>query len=183
LAEELTSGSKPRLSAIGAREHLRSWWELYQAGKAEDRREQLRRLRTALRIYAREQQETFAVDVESPRYLRPAEALAKRGFRVVVFGHTHLPKRVPMLGGAALYLNTGTWAELMRIPDEVLSDKPAGDTVLAEFVEALADNRLEPWRKLVPTFSRIEMEGETLLSADVFVFEEDGRVRPLGSTL
>jgi len=131
----------------------------------------------------RAQHETFTVDEESPRYLRPAEALAARGFRVVVFGHTHLAKRVPMLGGAALYLNTGTWAELMRIPDVVLSDSAAGDSVLAEFVEALADNQLGPWRTLIPTFARIELEGETLMSADVFLFEEDGGVKPVGSRI
>jgi UDP-2,3-diacylglucosamine pyrophosphatase LpxH len=177
-AQELLGDSDEE---IGAREHLKSWWELYHAGKAEDRREQLRRLRKALQIYVREQQETFAVAEESPRYLIPAEALAKRGFRVVVFGHTHLAKRVPMLGGEAHYFNTGTWAELMRIPDEVLSDTASGDTVLAEFVEALKDNQLAPWRRLVPTFARIDLEGDTLLSADVFLFEEDGTVRPVGA--
>jgi UDP-2,3-diacylglucosamine pyrophosphatase LpxH len=168
---------------IAAREHLKSWWEVYRAGKAGDRREQLRRLRKALQIYVSEQQETFAVEEESPRYLRPAEALASRGFRVVVFGHTHLVKRVRMHGGAALYLNTGTWADLMRIPDEVLSDSTAGDTVLAEFVEALADNQLERWRTLVPTFARIDLEGESLVSADVFIFDEEGRVRPVGTRI
>ncbi|WP_233261957.1 metallophosphatase [Vitiosangium sp. GDMCC 1.1324] len=168
---------------IGAREHLRSWWEVYRAGRAEDRREQLRRLRKALQCNVRAQHETFAVDEESPRYLRPAEALAARGFRVVVFGHTHLAKRVPLLGGAALYLNTGTWAELMRIPDAVLSDSAAGDSILAELVEAVSDNQLDPWRTLIPTFARIELEGDTLVSADVFRFEEDGRVNPVGPRL
>ncbi|MDC0713798.1 metallophosphoesterase [Stigmatella sp. ncwal1] len=165
---------------IGAIENLKSWWEVYQAGRTEDRREQLRRLRKALQLYVQAQQETFALNIESPRYLKPAEAIAQRGFQVVVFGHTHLVKRV-RLPGDALYLNTGTWAELMRIPDEVLSHTAAGDTVLADFVEAMADNRLDPWRKLVPTFARIDLEGENLLSADVFVFEEDGRARTLDS--
>ncbi|EAU62542.1 conserved hypothetical protein [Stigmatella aurantiaca DW4/3-1] len=167
---------------IGAIENLKSWWEIYQAGRSEDRREQLRRLRKALQIYVQAQHETFALDIESPRYLKPAEAIAQRGFQVVVFGHTHLVKRV-RLPGDALYLNTGTWAELMRIPDEVLSHTAAGDTVLADFVEAMADNRIDPWRKLVPTFARIDLEGEHLLSTGVFVFEEDGKVRPLDSGL
>jgi len=168
---------------IGARESLQSWWDVYQGARAEDRREQLRRLRKALQIYVREQHETFATDEESPRYLRAAEALAKRGFRAVVFGHTHLAKRVPMLGGAARYLNTGTWAELMRIPDAVLSDSAGGDAVLAEFVEALKDNQLGPWRTLVPTFARIDLDGDTLQSADVFLFEEDGTVKPVGARI
>jgi UDP-2,3-diacylglucosamine pyrophosphatase LpxH len=172
-ARELLGDSEEE---IGAREHMQSWWHVYQAGQADERREQLRRLRKALQIYAHAQYETFAVDMESPRYRKPAEALAARGFRVVVFGHTHLVKRVK-LPGDALYLNTGTWAELMRIPDEVLSNTAAGDSVLEAFVEALADNRLDPWRRLVPTFARIDLEGDTLLSADVFVFEENGQVR------
>jgi hypothetical protein len=58
-----------------------------------------------------------------------------------------------------------------------------GDTVLAEFVEALKDNQLGPWRTLVPTFARIDLEGDTLQSADVFLFEEDGTVRPVGAVV
>jgi len=162
---------------IGARESLKSWWHVYQAGQAEDRREQLRRLRKALQLYVQAQHETFATDEEHPKYLQAAEALAKRGFRAVVFGHTHLAKRVPMLGGAATYFNTGTWAELMRIPDAVLADSAGGDAVLADFVEALKDNQLGAWRTLVPTFARIDLDGDTLQSADVFLFEEDGTVK------
>lgn len=168
---------------IGARASLQSWWDVYRGAQAEDRREQLRRLRKALRIYVREQHETFATGEENPVYLRAAEALAKRGFRAVVFGHTHLAKRVPMLGGAAVYLNSGTWAELMRIPDAVLSDSPSGDEVLAQFVEALQDNQLGPWRTLVPTFARLEFDGDSLLSANVFLFQEDGSVQPVGERL
>jgi hypothetical protein len=77
-------------------------------------------------------------------YLRPKEALASRGFQVVVFGHTHLVK---------------------------------------EFVEAMADNQLERWRRLVPTFARIDLEGESLVSADVFLLDEEGRVRPVGARI
>jgi UDP-2,3-diacylglucosamine pyrophosphatase LpxH len=175
-AQELLGYSE---GEIGASEHLKSWWELFCADGEEDRQGQLRRLRRALQSYARAQHEAFAVNEESPRYLKPAEALAARGFQVVVFGHTHLVKRVSMLGGKALYLNTGTWAELMRIPDEVLSDNPVGDSLLAEFVAALAGNKLDSWRKLVPTFARINLEGEALLSADVFYFEEDGSAPPV----
>jgi UDP-2,3-diacylglucosamine pyrophosphatase LpxH len=179
-AQALLGGSDDE---IGARESLQSWWQVYQAAGAEDRREQLRRLRKALQLYVQAQHETFATDEESPRYLHPANALAKRGFRVVVFGHTHLAKRVPMLGGEARYLNTGTWAELMRIPDAVLAGSAGGDAVLADFVEALKDNQLGPWRTLVPTFARIDLDGDTLQSADVFLFEEDGTVKPVGARL
>jgi UDP-2,3-diacylglucosamine pyrophosphatase LpxH len=168
---------------IGARESLQSWWHVYQAGQAEDRREQLRRLRKALQLYVQAQHETFATDEENPRYLLAAEALAKRGFRAVVFGHTHLAKRVPMLGGEATYFNTGTWAELMRIPDAVLADEAGGDAVLSDFVEALKDNQLAPWRTLVPTFARIDLDGDTLQSADLYLFEEDGTVKRVGTRI
>ncbi len=168
---------------IGARENLQSWWHVYQAGQAEDRREQLRRLRKALQLYVQAQRETFATAEESPRYLQPAEALAKRGFRAVVFGHTHLAKHVPMLGGEAHYLNTGTWAELMRIPEKVLSNSAEGDSVLEGFVEALKDNQLGDWRTLVPTFARIDLDGDTLQSAKVFLFGEDGTVKPVGARI
>lgn len=45
----------------------------------------------------------------SPAYLEAAEELARRGFDVVIFGHTHRPGELPLRGNRARYLNTGSW--------------------------------------------------------------------------
>ena len=72
-------------------------------------------LHKALRAYAEAHCLAYKVDQEDAEYLDAAKALRKRGFSIVVFGHTHLAKRVG-LGGGGTYLNTGTWADLMRMP-------------------------------------------------------------------
>jgi hypothetical protein len=48
------------------------------------------------------------------------------GFDVIVYGHTHRPKRVPLagrtasdgtpLGDRAASLNSGTWADVVAVP-------------------------------------------------------------------
>ena len=72
----------------------------------------------ALRKWAAVHQSTWDVTREDDKYVRAATASAKRGYRVVVYGHTHLVKRVA-LGDGATYLNAGTWADLMRFPDGI----------------------------------------------------------------
>jgi UDP-2,3-diacylglucosamine pyrophosphatase LpxH len=60
-------------------------------------------------------------------YLDAAKALAYGRFRHVVFGHTHLPKKVD-LGGGRYYLNSGTWADVLHFPVKLL--KGRSDEVL-----------------------------------------------------
>jgi UDP-2,3-diacylglucosamine pyrophosphatase LpxH len=98
----------------------------------------------------------FAVDVESETYLRPARALAARGFDVVVFGHTHHAKCVD-LGDGRTYLNTGTWADLMRLP-EAIYDEREGPAALQAFMDAVSKNRVELFRRQIPTYARIVVD-------------------------
>jgi hypothetical protein len=75
----------------------------------------------------------------APEYLNAARELARGHFRHVVFGHTHLKKKVD-LGGGRLYLNSGTWADVLEFPREIL-DAPQ-DVALARltaFAEKMAD--------------------------------------------
>lgn len=124
---------------------------------------------------------TFNVEQEEEAYLKPAREQAKR-FRVVVFGHTHLAKRI-RLGNGALYLNTGTWADVMRIPPEVYEgDEAAGVHALTRFLDDVEKNNIAGFRRQVATFARIEIDGnERLQSADVFFFDDDGGTAPISS--
>lgn len=139
-----------------------------------------RRLLVALRSYANEHRQAFDSRVETADYLKPAQAAARRAFEVIIYGHTHLAKRVALDVGGATYLNTGTWADLLRVPETVLGDDDAAALVqLREFVADLGANRLEAWRCQMPTFARIELDGATVTSKDVFVYGPDGEASPL----
>ncbi len=56
---------------------------------------------------------SFARDAESlTEYFDAACALARNGFDLVIFGHTHLAREMALPNGAR-YLNSGTWADLI----------------------------------------------------------------------
>ena len=100
-------------------------------------------------------------------YQDAAQVLLCRDFDVVVFGHTHLAKQVELPGGR--YLNTGTWADLMRFPPELLT--APGDEALARVADICADleaRQLDDYIVFVPTFARITLApGGEVLSAEL----------------
>lgn len=151
---------------------VRSVAELWQLAKTSDEDTQLKRLYDALRARAKRSWQTFDVNQEDETYLRPAEAAAERGFQVVIFGHTHLVKRNSLKTKHAVYLNSGTWADLMRVPEAILSGKEAdGIQQLKEFVKDLKSNALDKWRVQVPTYAKIELDSNTLNSQNVYFFD------------
>jgi hypothetical protein len=142
---------------------------------------QLASLHRALRALVDKHTLTFAVDREDAEYLKPARARARAGFQLVVFGHTHLAKDVPLPAENGRYLNTGTWVDLMRIPDELFQSSPEAQRSLAAFAEALAKNEIAPWRRRAPTYADILLDGDRLLDAGVFFFDGPGAQAPLDS--
>lgn len=69
-------------------------------------------------------------------YRRAAEELAAAGHRVVVMGHTHMAVREPIVAeGAppeAVYLNSGTWADLLTLPPGLFDPAPAAANAALE---------------------------------------------------
>jgi hypothetical protein len=116
---------------------------------------------------------SFDRSVESAsEYLDAARELARGGFRCIVFGHTHLPKRVELDDGA-LYINTGTWADVMRFPMEILagSDEDAM-AKLREFVQDIAARKLQRWIGSGATYARVDLDAsDRLLQAELLDFE------------
>lgn len=105
-------------------------------------------------------------------YLEAARELARGGFRCIVFGHTHLPKRVT-LDDDAIYINTGTWADIMRFPAEILtgSDEQALPR-LREFVDDIGAGRLSRWISFGATYARLDLDaGGRLLNAELLDFQ------------
>lgn len=128
----------------------------------------------ALRYFAKNIEMTFDGGTESAKYAEPAQALVDRGFRVVVFGHTHLAKRVSLNtenGEAAVYLNSGTWADLMRLPDAFFAtDEGQARQSFETFYEKLERNELDGLRERISTFAQIRLDGEKVLEAQVYRF-------------
>ena len=78
-----------------------------------DWKKRLPALLKAVRVV--QQDESFDPAIEtSPEYLEAAQELARGGYRYVVFGHTHLAKRIPLDGGGA-YLNSGITRSANRL--------------------------------------------------------------------
>lgn len=136
-------------------------------------------LTRGLRFFVRENNNAFDTQIEKPEYLQAARASANNGFKVVVYGHTHLAKRIG-LGNGAVYLNTGTWADLMQFPAAVfLDDEDSARQQVDVFVEDLMTGKTAKWRCQVPTFAKIEFEGDEIITADIHVFESASSTPPL----
>ena len=118
---------------------------------------------------------TFKVEDEKREYLKSATTSLESGFDVVVYGHTHLPKRIDIKEGKR-YLNCGTWADLMRVPKAVWGDDPQqADKVLTAFVNDLESDNVQRWRKTVATYAKIELRGSAV-QADVYFADSHVKV-------
>ena len=102
--------------------------------------EQLDRLRVALRKLVDEP--LFRDDGDPERYGEAAERIRRdssSSVDVVVMGHTHLARHIGP-PDRATYINTGTWADVVRVPGDALVD--GRDDELIEFLhQLLADQR------------------------------------------
>lgn len=144
--------------------------------KVGDKIRELRRrgLRQALLKTEASHRNTFEVEHEKEEYLRSATTSLESGFDVVVYGHTHLPKRIDVKDGKR-YLNCGTWADLIRVPQVVWGDdRQQADKVLTEFVNDLESDNVQRWRKTVATYVKMELRGSAV-QADVYF--ADNRVK------
>lgn len=136
----------------------------------------------AMRTWAEKDGRSFEVEREHDTYQRAAATLARNGYRVIVFGHTHHAKRVALADPSyALYLNTGTWADLMRIPEDALvGDKTEARAAFGLFFDDLKHNRIADCRRLLPTFARIDFDAaDAIVRSDVLFFDGPDQVTPV----
>ena len=115
---------------------------------------------------------SFDTSVETNRYyLDAARTLAERGFKWIVFGHSHLARRVD-LGGGATYLNSGTWSDLIRFPQRLIDrENPAALDELRAFVEDLAEKRLDRYVLFRPTYVVLELAGDAIVRGELRTFD------------
>ena len=136
-------------------------------------------LHKALKSYHRWNPNLLDVNTEKDQYLNSAEHSAENGFKVIVYGHTHLMKRVKLRNG--LYINTGTWADLMFLPSSVYDTEPTDKhpDILA-FIDALrskTSTAIDSYRRQLPSYVTIELSpgGECEPSSvRLHLFKEEG---------
>ena len=114
------------------------------------------------------------------RYLDAARWLATRGpeqkgYRAVVFGHTHHAKDLAIPRSGARYLNTGTWSNLMKFP-EVFTRKGATHdeirTALFAFAKKLQTNDLDAYLSFDPTYVRLDLTADgTLVAGSLHTYD------------
>jgi hypothetical protein len=146
------------------------------AWEDEDR---LQRLHKALRRLNRD--DCFDTTRESEAYREAAAELLDSGrFSTVIFGHTHLPKDIRLTtpsGRHGRYLNTGTWADVMRLPEEVLADYPQARPALLGFLEDLLNNRQERYVQRYLSWAEVRMRDEQVWNARLHSWCGEGRER------
>ena len=147
---------------ISAQETIDRTWGLARMLLSSDRSPLESRLPALLAaVRGLQNDQSFARDAECfPEYLDAAKDLAGRGFDYVVFGHTHLARDVSLTGGAR-YINSGTWADLIRFPKEILGGSSAHALDgLRAFVEDMGAGRLHQWTTFTPTYVKLTLGGD-----------------------
>lgn len=151
------------------------WLKAMVSGRSKPLHTRLPALLSALRVLRNEK--SMQPDSEAPTYLEAAKRHFRRGFDVVVFGHTHLAKEISSDDPRGVYLNTGTWADLVHFPYEVLDMEPSRALgALKQFVADLESNQLADYIRFIPTYARIELKRDKVVDASLHVYQEGGRV-------
>jgi hypothetical protein len=143
---------------VGAKENLNTALGLFKLAFGSSAAEKrMRALLTAIRGLQKE--DAFDETKETAKeYFDAASELVKGDFRYVVFGHTHQAKRVD-LGGGRWYFNSGTWADVLRFPSEILT-LPEADALgrLNTFVQKLKAGDFSTWTLFRPTYVWLDID-------------------------
>lgn len=116
--------------------------------------QRLKQIQVALRKLLLDD-DSARVDGDTGQYGQAAQRLIKNShgeIDLVVMGHTHLARHSGP-ESRANYINTGTWADIVRVPPEVLL--PAALPALEQFLRALL---LKPPRITPATFADIRLQ-------------------------
>ncbi len=178
----------PRAAAAGRNEGLvqeiavfdkvRTLWSLLKGKRDETWEGRLYDLRDALLAFQGE--DCFNRAEETLKeYRDEAKNLAKGAIRHVVFGHTHLAKQVKLPGGG-YYFNSGTWADLLELPRDILDTSrmllPLAD--LEAFVRDLVKGDFTKYDTFRPTYVRISQDAAgNSLTADLCDYVPGAPVR------
>ena len=163
--------------------------QLASIRRAQDWEIRVRQLHVALRALSRTDR-SFDITHEAPTYLDAARTTAlSGGFDVIIYGHTHLPKRVPLYRGdapapdecpAAVYFNTGTWCDVMRLPEGIAADYEQAEQQLLDFFQAISLNDFSRYVKRYLSFVELVVdpsEGGLVQETHLYSYCGHGRER------
>ena len=146
--------------------------DLLFRNRTSDLKKRLPALLQSLRILQTDK--SFELDSENlTDYLNAAHRLHKNGFQYIVFGHTHFARQV-YLGENSYYYNTGTWADLMRFPQEILYAENEEKALerLETFLTEITGDELNKHILFRPTYVHIYLdENENVDSIELCEFQ------------
>lgn len=135
----------------------------------------LKTLHLALRKLRNE--DVISTTWEYPHYLNGVIDIGNESnMNYVVFGHTHLPKhmKVRCTEREITYLNTGTWADTMQIPNSAFNDQAMEGGALQAFVDDLKKNQLDSYIKRQLTYVEVEVDSNKVKKAQLAEFTSTG---------
>jgi len=118
-------------------------------------------LRDALLQFRGVYESNFDLLAEADKYEAQACRLLGDRDGVVIFGHTHLAKCMPVNSAGGTYINTGTWCPILKLPKRFYLPAESADDErliiekLKVFLSDLEHNRLSHWSAIYPTAARI----------------------------
>jgi len=178
LAMELSGAGRPGDMAGGS--VLSDLWERLKSAVDDAKwNAEVELMYKALRAFAGSHRKAFDVNFEEKTYLTPAKASLSdsKGFKVIIYGHTHLVKRIKVDDSGKMYLNTGTWADLIKVPKAILEgDDQTARPQVSKFLQDIKEGNLDEWRCQVPTFARVDFDDGAMLKADVYFYENGDAV-------
>ncbi|MGB1204708.1 MAG: metallophosphoesterase [Chitinophagales bacterium] len=146
--------------------------DLLFRNRESDLKKRLPALLQSLRILQTDK--SFELDSENlTDYLDAASRLQKNGFQYIIFGHTHFARQV-FLGANSYYYNTGTWADLMQFPQDILYAANETEALerLETFLKEIIGTELNKHILFRPTYVHIYLnENEGVDSIDLCEFQ------------
>ncbi len=141
---------------------------LFNKARELEEQDNIKRLHVALKQLKKDF--SFEISQEKSNYFDAAEEMINRGkFSYVVFGYTHLPKKMKC-GKNGWYLNTGTWANVIRLPAPILENNEAATHALTEFVSAMRDNDLSHYVKRYLSYVEVTLCDDKVTEAKLQSF-------------
>lgn len=101
---------------------------------------------------------SFEKSDEKGPYADAARRMIGRGAaKLVIMGHTHLMRDIEFKDSGGRYLNTGTWADLIRLDKAALAEASAGPKFTA-WLRRLVSNDLKGVRECDPHFADVTVD-------------------------
>lgn len=130
-----------------------------------DARGELKRAELVKQLQEAAQKDTFfKEDVPDGDYASDLEFLLRNKADLLIHGHTHSAKAYQVEGG--VYLNSGTWARMLRLPDA-----NSDEAVWNKFLKSIENKSYDVEEK--PTYVRVTVEADETTRAALHLWPQE----------